>query len=330
MQVRWNSQDLGDMMLVPKAVADSCLPTAGALSLKVLLWFARHGSPFDENACAAAIGCDPAECADALLYWVSAGVLTCENAAPTPAAVQTAPPPVQTAAPAPAAESAPVPKARPAAVKPQLFEVTRRRQECKPFAELLDTVSARLGKPLSGGDCETLLYLFDTCGLPSEVVVMATTWAVAHGHSNMRYIEKMALDWVDRDITTVETAEEYLCGLERLRKAFARLESLLDITVSRPTAAQKQAADRWFNEWQLAEELIREAYDRTLAKTGKFQVSYMDRILGAWHDEGITAVSQLQTEKKQPAKTAGGSLDVAGFDALLSGYVPTYPQKKEG
>jgi DnaD/phage-associated family protein len=325
MQVRWSSSDLGDMMLVPKAVADGCLPTAGALSLKVLLWFARHGTPFDENACAAAVGCAPAECADALLYWVNAGVLICENAAPAKTA-----PPVQVAEPAPATEPAPTPKARPAAVKPQLFEVTRRQQECKPFAELLDTVSARLGKPLSGGDCETLLYLFDTCGLPSEVVVMATTWAVAHNHSHMRYIEKMALDWVDRDITTVEAAEEYLCELERLQKAFERLEGLLDIAATRPTASQKQTADRWFNEWQLADELIKEAYDRTLAKTGKLQVAYMDRILGAWHDEGITAVSQLQTEKKQPAKPNGGSLDIAGYDALLSDFVPTYPQKKEG
>jgi DnaD/phage-associated family protein len=146
----------------------------------------------------------------------------------------------------------------------------------------------------------------------------------------MRYIEKMSLDWVDRDITTVAAAEEYLCGLERTRKAFERLEGLLGITVTRPSASQKQAADRWFNEWQLADELIKEAYDRTLAKTGKFQVAYMDRILGAWHDEGITAVSQLQPDKKQPAKPNGGSLDIAGYDALLSDFVPTYPQKKEG
>ncbi|MBQ2780185.1 MAG: DnaD domain protein [Clostridia bacterium] len=333
MDVRWSSMDLTDMMLVPKAVADGCLPTAGALPLKVLLWFARHGAPFDENACAAALKCDRTECVDALEFWMAAGVLTrADSAAPAamPAENQPAPAPAAEEVPATATEFAPVAKARPAAVKPQLFEVTRRQQTCKEFADLLETVSMRLGKPLSGGDSETLLYLFDTCGMPSEVITMAVTWAVAHSHNNMRYIEKMALDWVDRDITTVTAAEEYLCGLERLRKAFERLEVLLDLAVARPSSAQKQAADRWFNEWQLADELIKEAYVRTLNKTGKFQVKYMDQILGAWHEDGITAVAQLQPEKKQPTKPAGGSLDTAGYDALLSDYVPTYPQKKEG
>ncbi len=327
MDVRWSSMDLTEMMLVPKAVADDCLSTAGALPLKVLLWFARNGAPFDENACAAALRCDRTECVDALEFWVAAGVL---SMADSTAPVVPLPENKSTPTPAELQEPTPIRKARPAAVKPQLFEVTKRQQNCKEFADLLETVSMRLGKPLSGGDGETLLYLFDTCGLPSEVITMAVTWAVAHSHNNMRYIEKMALDWVDRDITTVTAAEAHLCGLERLRKAFERLEALLDLAVTRPSAAQKQAADRWFNEWQLGDDLIKEAYTRTMEKTGKFQVAYMDRMLGAWHDDGITAVAQLQPEKKQPTKPVGGSLDAAGYDALLSDYVPTYPQKKEG
>lgn len=332
MDVRWSSMDLTEMMLVPKAVADGCLPTAGALPFKVLLWFARHGAPFDENACAAALKCDRTECVDALEFWMAAGVLTrAESAVPAavPAENKPAPAPAAEEVPATATEFAPVGKARPAAVKPQLFEVTKRQQSCKEFADLLETVSMRLGKPLSGGDSETLLYLFDTCGMPSEVITMAVTWAAAHSHNNMRYIEKMALDWVDRDITTVTAAEEHLCGLERLRKAFERLETLLDLAVARPSSAQKQAADRWFNEWQLCDELIKEAYTRTLAKTGKFQVAYMDRILGAWHDDGITAVAQLQSEKKQPMKIENSSLDLERYDELIKNYVPVYSKKKK-
>ena len=91
MDVRWSSMDLTDMMLVPKAVADGCLPTAGALPLKVLLWFARHGAPFDENACAAALKCDRTECVDALEFWMAAGVLTRADSAALGVAEQAEP-----------------------------------------------------------------------------------------------------------------------------------------------------------------------------------------------------------------------------------------------
>lgn len=95
----------------------------------------------------------------------------------------------------------------------------KRQKESEEFAYLLDTASARLGRPISHGDMETLLYLYDTAGLPIEVILMVLAYAVAAGKLNMRYVEKVALDWADQGIDTIAAAEQHLLRLERRDQA---------------------------------------------------------------------------------------------------------------
>lgn len=60
-------------------------------------------------------------------------------------------------------------------------EVIARQKSSPDFAYLLDTASARLGKAITNGDMETLLYLYDTAGLPAEVILMVIEYAVGRG-----------------------------------------------------------------------------------------------------------------------------------------------------
>ena len=173
---------------------------------------------------------------------------------------------------------------------------------------------------------ETLLYLFDSCGLPAEVIIMITGWAVGHDRSNLRYIEKMALDWCDRGITTIHAAEEQLCLMERRQKAVGQVEAALDIVLPHPTAVQTEAADRWINEWGFSAALLREAYARTMEKTGKFQAGYMNRILEGWHRDNITDPAQLDGGAKS-AKPS--SLDTGGYEDMLVNYVPSLSDTSE-
>lgn len=330
MDILWSRDCFAEVMALPAAVADDQLKLASKLQLKVLLWFARHaGKAVDTAACAAAIGEDPKECEDAFAYWIRCGIL-CQREAVSPAPASPADAPSAGTAEAAAAAAVTVHPApvtpRPAAVKPQLNEVIARQKDNPQFAVLLDTVSARVGRPLSGGDMETLLYLFDSCGLPAEVIIMITGWAVGHDRSNLRYIEKMALDWCDRGITTIHAAEEQLCLMERRQKAVGQVEAALDIVLPHPTAVQTDAADRWINEWGFSAALLREAYARTAEKTGKFHVGYMNRILEGWHRDNITDPAQLDGGAK-PAKPS--ALDTGGYEDMLVNYVPSLSDTSE-
>ena len=145
----WNAALMRRVFAVPEEVVDRHLRLAGTIQWKVLLWLSRNGGAFDLAACVKATGERESDCADALQYWVSAGVLEGDG-------VSTAPAPVA------AQEATPVkkaPAARPKVTKPQMTEAIRRQKKDEEFGGLLIEVGARMGRPLSNGDAETLLSL---------------------------------------------------------------------------------------------------------------------------------------------------------------------------
>ena len=324
MEYRWNPEVWTEAVALPAAVVDRHIRLAGPTQLKVLLWLARRGQgTFDAAACAAAIGYSPADCADAMQYWLGTGMLTEggeQDAPPPPEKPEKkakAAPPAEKPALTPEIKTPPParPTARPAPVKPQMKEVLARQKESPDFSYLLEAASARLGKAISPGEMETLLYLFDTAGLPAEVILMVIEYAVADGKAGMRYIEKVALDWADRGIDSIAAAEAHLCGLERRRQAWEQVRELLTLPQS-GTAAQKDMADRWISQWRMKGELICLARDMCVEKIGKIHCTYIDRILEHWHAEGVDTLDKAKADSGRSGKTAGKAKS-AGKDTSL-------------
>ena len=304
-QYTWNAAALRGVFALPNAVADDCLSLTSAEQLRVLIWFSRHQS-WDAAACAAQMGLSADECERCLQFWVDKGIL--------------------------ATDSAPVPKARPAAVKPLLKEVVEFQKTDPTFSTLVDEASAKLGKAITHGDTATLLYLYNTVGLPMEVILMEIVYAVSIGKGNMHYVETIALNWYDQDIATVPAVDEHIRHLDACRKAGEKIEKLLD--APRPLGAtQQQMAERWLHQWQFSDEMLLKAADITHDKIKKMTpafYSYMDKILERWFAEGIDRPDKIPAPK--PAKKKGAaatnpevsSLHLEEFEKDLLRYRPKF------
>lgn len=314
----WNPAGLTEPVLLPSTVTDTLLTLASAEQLRVLLWLSRHRLTMDPTACAAAVGLSPDECAGCVDFWVEQGVL--------------APRAVAEPSSAPSTKKAALP--RPVTVKPQLREVLEYQKAHPDFAGLVQDVSARLGKAIGHNDTATLLYLLDTVGLPPQVIILEVAYAVSIGKPNLRYIEKIALDWADQELTTLETVDAHIRRLEACRMAAKKVEGWL--MLPRPlTAAQAQLADKWLNEWQVREEMLRLADKITREKTGKFSPAYTDRILERWYAEGIdtpekATVSAAPSRRSgvQATNPAESSLELENFEQELIRYTPVFHKEK--
>lgn len=337
MTYRWNGEQMGQVFVLPSSVVQQHIRMCGSAQLKVLMWLSCHGmGAFDAEACAAAIGLSAADCTDALQYWLETGVLLSEGDKPSAAVGTTVSAPAIPAAPAaaPAVTESPSVTAaaetvvRPVAIRPDMKEVIKRQKKDKEFAYLLNTVSARLGRPITNADMTILLYLYDTAGLPVEVILMVTAYAVSQDKPHLRYIEKVALDWSDRGITTIAAAEEHLCRLDRRNQAWAKLETVWGIHRT-PTAGQMERAEQWVFDRKVEDALLRKAYEICLEKTGKFQFAYIHRVLESWWDDGYTTIAQVEKETEKKAKTVAKientSLDTDAYEKMIDGFVPVYP-----
>lgn len=326
MNIHINPNMWGSVFAVPSSVVDDHIRMAGAAQLKVLLWFLRHISeaPGEEDA-AKALRMARADVSDALQYWLSHGVLLADGAeAPAAASsVEKQQAPLSKAEkkePEPHAGNVPEKSARSArpegALKPTRREVANRGMESPEIAFLLNEAQLRLGRLLSQNDASTLVWLHDYAGMPVEVILMVIEFAVLEEKRSTRYIERVALDWIDNDIDTIAKAEKRIGEIQESKSAWNRVVRLLGLESRKPTAAEQNAVDNWVNRWKLPDELILAAYEETVDHTGKYKCSYMNKILQKWFETGVKSREDLKKAEKHRPAGKSASFDVEEYERL--------------
>ena len=150
-----------------------------------------------------------------------------------------------------------------------------------------------LGKTLSSTDVQILYSFYDYYGFPAEVAVMMLTYATTKEKRNMRYIEKIAIDWAEKEILTVDDAENHIKRLEQRAKRENKIRQALGIFDRKLTETEERFISAWANELKVPSELVPIAYERTINATGKLSCAYMDKIFKNWTTAGIKTAEQL-------------------------------------
>lgn len=154
-----------------------------------------------------------------------------------------------------------------------------------------------LDRLLTPSDFELLYSFVDWLGLPVEVVIMLLNFASNQGKTTKRYLETVAIDWADKGIDTYETAEEYIKEIELKLSNEGKIRSILGIYDRALTQTEKKYIKMWTFDKDIPLPLITEAYDRTVAATGKLSWAYMNKILISWLDEGLTTIEDINSHK---------------------------------
>lgn len=287
---------------LPCELVDRYLNNAPADALRVLLYLYRHGGDLESETLCKALRINEKTLLAALAFWSDKQLFSLDDAKPQPTASEAA------------AQAAPAPKkalrkqARPALETPTQYTPTDIANRSKSNAEirfLLDTAPSLLGRLLSPSDCSILLYLYDSAGLPADVILMLLEYCVTTGHTNLRYLEKVALSWAEDGIDTHEKAEQRIRHLEALHSFEGQVRSIMGIAGRALTAAERQHLARWANEWQIPLQLVQAAYDICVKRTGKLSFSYINSILKTWHEKGFTTVEQAQNERREAPRPNG-------------------------
>ena len=300
----WNS-----VFAVPTALVDRYLKLAGKEQLQVLLWMLRHpGEAVSTEELSAELGLDQDSVLDAVEYWVQEGLLLGKEGQLIPAPVEDSPCPVPSVStPSPKEPNTLPPKKR--LLKPDTQHLTARMGESPEIRFLMQEAETTFGKTISPAMAATLLTVCDDYGLPVEVVVMLIHYAKEVGKTGTSYIDSVARDWAQSGIFTLEAAENKLQDLDQRRQAWAKVQSAAGLPRRSPSKKEEEAAFRWVWQWKFTGEMLSAAYERCVDNTGKFNVSYIDKILEGWHKNGVRNLQELEAldakkkEDRENAKT---------------------------
>lgn len=297
---QWNG-----IFAVPTSVVDNHIKLASEAHLKVLLYLLRHsGKEVFDDELSKALNISAEEAANAVSFWIERDLLTSTDTALTPSAIRAD-------ALSAAVDIAPKPsepQKKPHTVisraqRPDPSYVASRLKEDTNLAGLMEHAQSEMKKPLSPGDMSTLVMLYDSYGMPCDVIAMLITYLSSSGDANMRQIEKICTRWSDDGIKTTEEAEKEIGRLDDSKNAWGKVSSLLGIrNIGRPTKAQMEHAYRWLYTWSFNDEMITEAYERCVNTKGEYNIRYINGILQKWFEKNIKSLDRLHEEEAQSKK----------------------------
>ncbi|PWM44197.1 MAG: hypothetical protein DBX47_05935 [Clostridiales bacterium] len=295
------------MFSVPVKIVDSYL-SAPETELRLILFLLRNqNTSFTKNDILTALGVDEQRADKAFEYWCKAGILysygnrfTLER--PKIAASEI--------------------------MKYSADQIAKRIEEDDGVRFLHATAEKILRKPLSTADSSIILSLMDWDGLPPEVAALLIQYAAEQGFGLSR-IQKMGIEWAEKEINTYDKAEAYVTTEAEKRNHLNAIARLLGISHRALTEAEKKIFTSWNTELGYGAEMIRHAYDETIKNTGKYSYQYMDKILTSWRRDGFKCVEDTEkasseerkvvrgAKKTMPKNTAGKKKQKGDWDIIM-------------
>lgn len=290
---KWNKS-----FAVPSEVVDDYIKLAGSVQIKVLLWMMRHSAEDRSiEELSSAIGVSAPDCIDALNFWKETGILvSSESEIKTEIVVPAEKPVIKKETPK-VNNTKFLPEIE--AVKPTVEQIVARGDESEEIRFLFQEAQMRLGKTIGHDGQAVLLMMHDAYGLPVEVIVTIIEYCVSVGKTSTSYIAKIGKDWGEREIDTLEKADEVISELKASDEMWGEFRIRTGISTPRPTSAQMKYLNRWKNEFKFSMEMILLAYEETANNIQKMSFPYMDKILKNWFEEGLKTPHEVAKAKQE-------------------------------
>lgn len=288
--------------VLPSEIAEKHLKLTSETQLKVIIYaFSKANGLIEVSDISVNTGISEEEVTDALSYWKDSGfVLFSEekiifnteeknnDSNDTPTEIKI---------PENQKKKGSLPENNP--VKLKYDEICTRIAESEEIRILLNEAQLKLGRTIGTGDQSSLILLHDYYGLPVEVILCICEYAGTKGKStNMNYIYKIGVDWSQREIDNIESADEELKRIENTNAVWAIFCKEADIQNKKPNSSQEKYVSQWINEWNFTVPMLMLAYEEMMTHTGKFSFSYMHKILSSWYKKGINTPEKAEEEKQ--------------------------------
>ncbi len=201
------------------------------------------------------------------------------------------------------------------------LEVANATMNDDEFRQIVKFAEKTLGDLPNASKQAQLYYLYDNLGMQSDVIMGIIAHCAAMGKTRYDYIKKTAEGIHNDGVVTYKELECYFKAKEEAKQFETVVRHVIGAGERAFTKSEKTMVEKW-QEWQIDEEMLLLAYDRTIALISKPSIPYMSKILESWHNDGITTAEgaaallekQGQKTKKAASDDKAEKAKKAGFD----------------
>ena len=296
MNYKVNAEVFSNTFSFPRDVADKYLKFSKGEHIKVLIYIMRNPTlNFSVEEISQQTDVSVFDVNEALLFWADAGILIADNIIPEVAKVKK----VNTT------------------LKPTREDVTNRALNDPKLEFLLQQSQLILSRNLKSNEMQTLAWIYDDLGLDVSVILLIIQYAKQIGKANIRYIESLSTEWVDKGVENIADAEEQIRLLTLTDQSWSLVCRAFGIERRKPSKKEAELALKWVNEWKISSEMLSCAYDVCIDAKSKFTLPYIAKIIENWHNSGYKTPKDIKPKEKS-SNSSTVTFDINLYEEMLN------------
>lgn len=289
---KFNPEHWGTSIAFPSEIADRHMKLASGASFKVLLYMLRNAQASSElSVIAEGTALTADACADALEYWVRAGIVLDTDA-------DEKKPPVTAKPASPERDIRPLPVRKPTA-----GEIAKRISQNSDLAAMYNEAQRILGLTFGYDMQGILLMIHDHYGFTPETVLLLLQHCRMTGSSSAAAVKALAQDWAKKGITAFADAEGEIVKLNSAEAEAQSTISLLGLPAHRLSDNERKYYYTWVNTYGYKADVIAEAY--IIAGSGSPETAPLSAVgkeLRRFRESGVSTAEQAKA--RAPKKKA--------------------------
>ncbi len=163
-------------------------------------------------------------------------------------------------------------------------------KENEDMEEMLFVIEKYLGHNLTVMDINYIIYWTKELSFSTDLVYYLVEYCIDKGHPNIKYMDKIALDWAAHDIKSIEQAKE---DTIQHSEAYYNICKSFGINNRSLIKSELEYVMKW-KKSGLTDEVIEEACRRTIVNTNKPNFEYADKIVDNWISRNVKTLDDVK------------------------------------
>lgn len=171
--------------------------------------------------------------------------------------------------------------------------------EDKEGNQLVFFTETLLAKKLTTHDLHILYGLSDWLGMSSPLIYFLIEYCAEKNQRSLNYIEKIAINWHENNIKTIEQAKDYLATYPSHYYTVLKAYGIYHLA---PIPSQIKMIDKWTKEYLFPIDIITLACEKTILSAGKPDFKYTDGILQRWKAQNLYTRERIEASSAEYIK----------------------------
>lgn len=162
----------------------------------------------------------------------------------------------------------------------------------KSASELTFLAETYLNQTLTANDIQSLYFFVDTLHLSTDLIDFLLQYCAGLGKKRFSYIEKVAINWAENNITTTKKAQAYV---KKYDSTVIAIMKGLGKSGNTPTTPELDYISTWTNTYDFPMPIVLEACNRTVLAVDTNRFKYAHTILTNWHEGKVKTLEDVAT-----------------------------------